>query len=146
MPYQIEKRGTSYEVINEDTGRVHAFHTTKKKAEAQVRLLQGIEHGMVPKKGSGKKKPQQMEAESESESDTEDSKMGCGKKPHSWIAFWSSKCKGKKFKSRAEINAYMKEMSKEYHSKKGTGQSLLLAPGHAATTSKYTQGFDVRTI
>lgn len=29
---------------------VHAKHTTKSKAEAQARLLRGIEHGMVPKK------------------------------------------------------------------------------------------------
>lgn len=27
-----------------------AKHTTKKKAEAQRRLLQGIEHGMIPRK------------------------------------------------------------------------------------------------
>lgn len=29
---------------------VKAKRTTKKKAEAQRRLLQGIEHGMVPRK------------------------------------------------------------------------------------------------
>lgn len=31
-------------------GGVKAKHTTKKKAEAQARLLRGIEHGMVPRK------------------------------------------------------------------------------------------------
>ena len=36
-------------------GGVKAKHTTKKKAEAQRRLLQGIEHGMVPRKKKAKK-------------------------------------------------------------------------------------------
>ena len=31
-------------------GGVKAKRTTKKKAEAQARLLRGIEHGMVPRK------------------------------------------------------------------------------------------------
>lgn len=31
-------------------GKVSAKSTTKKKAEAQARLLRGIEHGMVPRK------------------------------------------------------------------------------------------------
>lgn len=50
MPYAIRKRGSSYEVVNTETGRVHAKHTTKKKAEAQVRLLRGVEHGMKPRR------------------------------------------------------------------------------------------------
>ena len=33
-------------------GGTHAKHTTKAKAEAQIRLLHGVEHGMVP---TGKK-------------------------------------------------------------------------------------------
>lgn len=35
---------------------VKAKSTTKKKAEAQKRLLQGIEHGMRPRKQKRKKK------------------------------------------------------------------------------------------
>lgn len=31
-------------------GGVKAKHTTKAKAEAQARLLRGIEHGLVPRK------------------------------------------------------------------------------------------------
>lgn len=50
MPYAIRKRGSRYEVVNTATGRVHAKHTSKKKAEAQVRLLRGIEHGMTPRR------------------------------------------------------------------------------------------------
>lgn len=50
MPYRLRKVGTRYEVVNTRTGRVHAKHTTKAKAEAQLRLLRGIEHGMVPRR------------------------------------------------------------------------------------------------
>lgn len=36
-------------------GGVKAKRTTKKKAEAQARLLRGIEHGLVPRKKKRKK-------------------------------------------------------------------------------------------
>lgn len=42
MPYIIKKvPGTKnvYTVLNRNTGRVHAYHTTLQKAKAQVRLL-----------------------------------------------------------------------------------------------------------
>ena len=38
-----------FAVINADTGKVHARHTTKEKAEAQVRLLQAKDHDWQPK-------------------------------------------------------------------------------------------------
>lgn len=45
MPYEIRKNSDgSYEVLNKRTGKVHAKHTSKKKAEAQVRLLHMKEH------------------------------------------------------------------------------------------------------
>jgi len=43
MPYVIKKVGSHYSVINRQSGRVHAKHTTKAKAEAQVRLLTSLE-------------------------------------------------------------------------------------------------------
>jgi len=49
MPYEIKKDGEDYLVINKDTGETKARHTdpdAKEKAEEQVRLLEGIEHGM----------------------------------------------------------------------------------------------------
>ncbi|MDE2101943.1 MAG: hypothetical protein KGL39_32150 [Patescibacteria group bacterium] len=49
MPYSIRRVGNAYEVVNTDTGEVHAKHTTKKKAEAQVRLLEERE-GFKPDK------------------------------------------------------------------------------------------------
>lgn len=47
MPYAIQQNpGThTYRVVNMETGFIHAERTTKAKAEAQVRLLHGIEHG-----------------------------------------------------------------------------------------------------
>jgi len=43
MPYKIEKCNVcgcgTYKVINKLTGKVHAKHTTLKKAQAQVRLV-----------------------------------------------------------------------------------------------------------
>lgn len=48
MPYQIKQVSQNkYSVSNKDTGKVHAHHTTKAKAEAQVRLLHGIENGTL---------------------------------------------------------------------------------------------------
>lgn len=49
MPYAVKKNGSAWEVVNSSTGEVHAKHTTKKKAEAQVRLLEEQE-GFVPDK------------------------------------------------------------------------------------------------
>lgn len=53
MPYIIKQVSPGkFSVANRDTGKVHAHHTTKAKAEAQVRLLHGIEAGSLkPRKG-----------------------------------------------------------------------------------------------
>lgn len=50
MPYAIRKRDGKYCVVNTATGVVKAKHTTKAKAESQLRLLRGVEHGMKPRK------------------------------------------------------------------------------------------------
>lgn len=47
MPVKISKSGTRY--IVRTPGGVKAKGTTKGKAEAQARLLRGVEHGMKPK-------------------------------------------------------------------------------------------------
>jgi hypothetical protein len=54
MPYSVREApdGDGFEVVNED-GEVKAKHSTRADAERQVRLLEGIEHGMVPKKEGG---------------------------------------------------------------------------------------------
>lgn len=49
MPYRIEATGDGrYRVVNADTGKVHARHTSHRKARLQVRLLNAREHGFVP--------------------------------------------------------------------------------------------------
>ena len=56
MSYRIEKNTTkygtdagTYRVVNTATGKVHSKHTTRAKAEAQVRLLHAAEN--EPKRG-----------------------------------------------------------------------------------------------
>jgi hypothetical protein len=48
MPYQVRSEGDKHCVYNAETGEKKACHATKEEADRQVRLLQGIEHGMVP--------------------------------------------------------------------------------------------------
>lgn len=56
MPYDLVKSGTGYKVKNLETGQFHSKKPIPKaRAEAQMRLLYGIEHGMVPKGKRGKK-------------------------------------------------------------------------------------------
>lgn len=51
VPYQVRKAGSRWEVVNTDTGQTHAKHATKSKAAAQVRLLEGSDHGWHPTEG-----------------------------------------------------------------------------------------------
>ena len=52
MPYSVRQTDESYEVVDDETGKVYSRHTTKDKAERQRRLLEGIRHGWKP---TGKK-------------------------------------------------------------------------------------------
>jgi hypothetical protein len=47
MPYEIVKVSGGFKVINKDTGKVHAKKTSKKNAQAQIRLMEGIDHGSI---------------------------------------------------------------------------------------------------
>ena len=47
MPYKILHVGRRFRVVNSLNGKVHAEHTTKANAEAQVRLLKGLEHHTI---------------------------------------------------------------------------------------------------
>lgn len=58
MPYEIEKDGDCYVVKNKDSGDVKGRHcgeengeSAKERAERQVRLLHGVEHGWEPDNG-----------------------------------------------------------------------------------------------
>lgn len=53
MPYTLLQRGSGYVVKNTATGKEHSKKPIpKKRAEAQMRLLQAIDHGFV---STGKK-------------------------------------------------------------------------------------------
>lgn len=53
MPYKVrrvERQGKMcYEVVNKETGRIHARCTSRRNADRQRRLLEGVEHGMTPR-------------------------------------------------------------------------------------------------
>lgn len=52
MPYEVRKDGSDYVVVNKETGEEKARHVepgAEEKAKKQVRLLEGLEHGMVEK-------------------------------------------------------------------------------------------------
>lgn len=52
MPFIIKKLlDGHFQVINEDTGKIYAKHTTLKNAKSQVRLLLATEHGWKPSYG-----------------------------------------------------------------------------------------------
>lgn len=54
MPYEIRKKGTGFVVVNTATGKEHSKKPLpEKRAIAQMRLLYGIEHGMIPRKEKG---------------------------------------------------------------------------------------------
>lgn len=44
MPYEINQVMGGFEVVNTETGEVHAKHSTRAKAQAQVRLLNAVKH------------------------------------------------------------------------------------------------------
>lgn len=56
MPYKVIARGDKFAVVNKDTGHVKGMHDSKEKAMSQMRLLYGIEHGMVPRSKGRKKR------------------------------------------------------------------------------------------
>ena len=51
MPYAVVKTQKGFGVKNTETGRFISQNTTKEKAEAQLRLLEGLKHKTLePKK------------------------------------------------------------------------------------------------
>ena len=55
MPYIIRKKKNCYTVKNKKTKRVHSYCTTLVKAKKQVRLLNAIDHGFIPKRRKNNK-------------------------------------------------------------------------------------------
>jgi len=59
MPYVIERLPSGkFCVKNKNTGKVHAYHTTLANAQAQVRLMEMVDHN---KSSIEKKKPKVKE-------------------------------------------------------------------------------------
>ena len=50
MPYAIRKRGEKWVVLNTATGDVKGTHDSETKAQHQINLLRGVEHGWKPTK------------------------------------------------------------------------------------------------
>jgi len=48
VPYQLRRVRGGYQVVNAATGQVHAEHTSRDKAQRQIRLLHAVEHGWRP--------------------------------------------------------------------------------------------------
>ena len=48
MPYKVTKVASGFEVSSPT--KVHSKHTSRAKAEAQMRLLNGLKHGMKKRK------------------------------------------------------------------------------------------------
>jgi len=48
MPYSIRKADSKFKVVNKETGKVKGTHTSREKAEKQINLLRGVEHGWEP--------------------------------------------------------------------------------------------------
>lgn len=55
MPYQIQKHGNKFSVINTQTHHIFSKGTSKKKAVKQERLLYGLENGLLIRNQSKKK-------------------------------------------------------------------------------------------
>lgn len=56
MPYQVKKHNGKFSVVNIETHKIFSKGTTKKNAKKQIRLLYGIEHGMLVRKPLNKNK------------------------------------------------------------------------------------------
>lgn len=174
MPYSLEHTSPKcWSVVNTDTGKIHSKCSSKKKAQAQMRLLYGVESGWTPKKKGGSTHEDVISvdvplmirlleyAREDAKTDMDlhkitENMLGLGKsvlsmnnyddivkqveggkiknissnKMSTWKDYVKKSMQGKKFSSRAEVNDFMKKISAEWKSKKGTGvEPLLLVPG-----------------
>jgi hypothetical protein len=71
MPYAVKKTGSTYQVINFDTGHIFAKHATLNKAMSQMKLLHAIEYKAISQKCNSTIKPRtKTKAKSKSKSRT----------------------------------------------------------------------------
>lgn len=98
MPYEMQKEGKCWRVLNTETGEEHAKCTTKKKAEAQLRLLRGVEKGTFKPTGAPPKPTQAM----------------------TWRQYFTENTKGKKFSKENTLADHMKKLAAEWRKKKSS--------------------------
>lgn len=96
MPYDMEKVDNCWRVFNTETGMEHAKCTTKAKAEAQLRLLRGVEKGTFKPTGAPAKPKEGM----------------------SWREYYVQNTKGKKFSKENTLADHMKKLGAEYRKMK----------------------------
>lgn len=48
MPYAMKLQNGKWRVYNKNTGDTKGTHATKEKAQRQINLLRGVEHGWKP--------------------------------------------------------------------------------------------------
>lgn len=92
----MQKEGRCWKVLNTETGEEHAKCTTKKKAEAQLRLLRGVEKGTFKPTGAPPKPTQAM----------------------TWRQYFTENTKGKKFSKENTLADHMKKLAAEWRKKK----------------------------
>lgn len=92
----MQKEGRCWKVLNTETGEEHAKCTTKKKAEAQLRLLRGVEKGTFKPTGAPPKPTQAM----------------------TWRQYFTENTKGKKFSKDNTLADHMKKLAAEWRKKK----------------------------
>lgn len=141
MPYEINQIANGkYSVINPESNTVHAKETTLKKAKSQVRLLHALDHGWKPFKGYNEvvkmkkgdlikehkklldvlKHPTKSKLEKEYNDQKKEMKKYLDvdkqmpKRTSKWIEYVRTHMKNKKFKSRTEVNNYMKTLAKQW--------------------------------
>lgn len=108
MPYEMQKEGKCWRVLNTETGEEHAKCTTKKKAEAQLRLLRGVEKGTFKPTGASPPKPP-----------TSGVQKGASP-PLTWRQYFTENTKGKKFSKENTLADHMKKLAAEWRKKKSS--------------------------
>ena len=82
MPYEkVSLGGGKFKVVNKESGNVHSKSTSSANADKQIRLLHGVEHGMVPRT-TRKTMGSRPTAGSRSRSSSSGHKSAHGKRKH----------------------------------------------------------------
>lgn len=109
----MEKVGRCWRVFNEETGKEHAKCTTKKNAEAQLRLLRGVEKGTF--KPTGGVAP--LETPQPKTTPSRGVKRGATP-PLTWRQYFTENTKGKKFSKENTLGEHMKKLAAEWRKMK----------------------------